>query len=131
MAHRDKAVKLLYQREWYRRNRERVLQRRKEYAAAFPERIRNSRKRQKELYHERNRVKRLAKTYGISPDEVHKLDSIVACEICGVGGKLDTDHDHTTSVVRGRLCGNCNNGLGRFKVDPQLLRNAAHYLESV
>lgn len=59
------------------------------------------------------------------------------CAICGdppSGGvravsRLHIDHDHKTKRVRELLCNNCNNGLGRFRDDPGLLRAAAEYIE--
>jgi Recombination endonuclease VII len=38
------------------------------------------------------------------------------------------DHDHTTGHIRGLLCHNCNVGLGLFKENVTLLKEAAAYL---
>src|ERR1700739_472325 len=58
------------------------------------------------------------------------------CEICGEPGdgrwgQLNVDHCHETNVFRGLLCSNCNRGLGMFMDRPDLLRQAAIYLERV
>ncbi len=39
------------------------------------------------------------------------------------------DHDHSSYTVRGLLCNNCNNGLGRFYDDPEILRSGARYID--
>jgi hypothetical protein len=54
------------------------------------------------------------------------------CAICvGLPGvrALGVDHDHATGLIRGLLCSNCNRGIGHFKDKPELLREAAEYLE--
>lgn len=52
-----------------------------------------------------------------------------ACGICKKEKKsLHVDHNHTTGKVRGLLCYNCNNGLGRFKDSIEFLYNAVKYL---
>lgn len=73
--------------------------------------------------------------YGLTKAE---LDVLLAqhekCAICASGswGKKgpQVDHDHATGKVRGVLCINCNNGLGRFGDDSERLRAAADYVEA-
>lgn len=42
---------------------------------------------------------------------------------------LAIDHNHESGEVRGLLCSNCNNGLGRFRDDADLLYRAAEYVK--
>lgn len=72
--------------------------------------------------------------YGLSKQELGVL--LAQHEVCAVCQTNDwgkkgpqVDHCHATGRVRGVLCINCNNGLGRFEDDPERLRRAASYLE--
>lgn len=78
--------------------------------------------------------------YGISLAEYGEmlLAQNGVCAICQkpeenkIGGKptpLAVDHCHKKGGVRKLLCAKCNQGLGSFKDDPELLRRAAEYLE--
>lgn len=78
----------------------------------------------------------LRRRYGITLPGYHRLVAAQqgACAICGTEkasartARLHVDHDHATGVVRGLLCGNCNNGLGRFAHSIERLEQAAAYL---
>jgi hypothetical protein len=73
--------------------------------------------------------------YGITHQD--KLDMVKAqnskCAICE--RELDTefqacvDHCHTTKVIRGILCRNCNVGIGLFKDSLDILKSAQNYLK--
>lgn len=77
----------------------------------------------------RIKVRRLKK-YNLSNDEYEKIlsDQGWLCPICG-GEPTAIDHDHTTGIVRGALCKNCNAGIGLFKDDINILNNAIKYLK--
>jgi hypothetical protein len=73
--------------------------------------------------------------YGIEPEQYEAMlkEQGYVCACCKEpnpdGKRLSVDHCHETNRVRGLLCNNCNNGLGRFRESSELLRAAAAYLE--
>lgn len=85
----------------------------------------------------KRREERLMSKYGISLKEYDEMlkQQNGKCKICGsekVGGNhkyLKVDHCHKTGKVRGLLCNDCNLGIGKLKDDPDILRNAAKYIE--
>jgi hypothetical protein len=82
--------------------------------------------------------------YGLDKEACKNLFNLQSgcCGICekpiefyGLGTHLDHDHNccpgpkSCGKCVRGFLCSNHNKGLGHFNDDPEMLRNAARYLE--
>ena len=83
----------------------------------------------------KQRDSRLRWTYGISHEEWDRmyLRQKRRCMICRkrkLKSGMYVDHCHATGAVRGLLCPTCNWGLGQFKDDTKLLRNAIKYLEA-
>ena len=71
--------------------------------------------------------------YDLTPHQYAEmlLNQNGGCAICGAvptDRPLSVDHSHHTDKVRGLLCSRCNSGIGFFKDNPNLLRNAVNYL---
>jgi hypothetical protein len=81
------------------------------------------------------RAANLKSQFGITQDDYDMMydaqDGLCAIchRACVSGRKLAVDHDHATGRVRGLLCGNCNQALGKANDNPALLREMATYLE--
>lgn len=82
------------------------------------------------------RESRLRSNYGLEPEDFDRF--LIACQgrcqICSsvfeAKGSIHVDHSHASGEVRGLLCTNCNNGLGRFLDSADILRRAVEYLDS-
>ena len=92
---------------------------------------RNKKRRQEE-----SRKYTMLRRFGIDPEEYDKMyhNQSGCCAICDTHQqelpmRLAIDHNHATGKVRSLLCGECNLGLGKFKDDPELLRQAVQYLD--
>ena len=69
-----------------------------------------------------NSNEKKCKAYGLTFTQVEQMMLIDSCQACGddVGGLTQhIDHCHVTGKVRGILCNNCNNALGRLQDDPE------------
>ena len=127
-----KEEKSEYQRQWYIKNRERLLQKSKEYAETHKEEkklydLKNKEKQTKQMY-DYNRTPSGKKSMKISDWKFHGLigdydeiyDRYINCNNCeecncefsiigdGVGRFKCMDHDHITGLFRNVLCNTCN-----------------------
>ena len=73
--------------------------------------------------------------YGITPEEHDQLfvKQDGRCAICGkdqceIKKPLGIDHDHITGKIRGLLCDDCNNMIGRAHDNTEILMEAVVYL---
>lgn len=78
----------------------------------------------------------LRRTYGITEDDFNKMLERQggACAICGKRQRyqnLAVDHDHVTGLVRGLLCKRCNEGLGRFEYDDEVMYRLLQYVGDI
>lgn len=79
---------------------------------------------------------RLLSTHGIELSDYQDMLAMQngRCAICGYSDMSDprmfpvVDHDHKTGAIRGLLCMNCNQGLGKFKDETGNLFSAIAYL---
>lgn len=80
------------------------------------------------------RARQVERTYDISAEDNHALFLYQGgrCWLCrkatGATKSLAVDHDHQTNEVRGRLCGPCNQFIGKLGDDPEAARRMVAYL---
>ncbi len=145
MGWKSKEAQQAYNKAYYQKTREKQLARAKELRSN-PVVREQRRQYAADLYannRDSHRSARLKSKFGITLDEYRDMEEQqeACCKICGKHKsknsvtksgqvmELAVDHCHETGKVRGLLCTNCNRGLGRFKDNPEFLRNAADYLE--
>lgn len=77
------------------------------------------------------RNKWLKTAYGITIEDYDKLytNQNGKCAICKNNfDLLMVDHEHSSGKIRGLLCDDCNQGIGRFKDNIDILKSAIFYL---
>jgi len=114
----DPETEIARVKAWQRANRDRHNEYQREYRATNREAMREG---------------HLRRTFGITQADYEAILQMQrgGCAICGKPpGKisLHVDHDHATGEVRGLLCVGCNNALGQFRDDLELLARASDYL---
>jgi len=134
----NKEARRAYAREWYRCHKEQVkADRRRYYKENKVSAARYAKRRRFYCILLRSRSDAARKGHlpcDLTPEELRETYTD-SCWICGAreGNEkyaLQMDHDHKTGKFRGWLCSKCNRGLGHFNDRPDLLVNAAIYLEN-
>jgi hypothetical protein len=125
-----------YAKNSYQRNREAILQRRKNHRKDNPEKYSLDKK--KRYCKIKNRI-RGWKAAGIKDITIERYDQMIesqknCCALCDTPASslkkiLNVDHNHSTGLVRELLCDSCNRGLGYFKDSADLLQKAVLYLK--
>ena len=110
---------------YYQKTRDHQLKlKRKNYAAS-------------KLVRLQHRNRQLKNSYGITIEDYILMEESQnnKCAICRGTQRnkrtnyFDVDHNHKTGKVRGLLCTNCNQGIGKFQDNKELLLHAYNYLE--
>ena len=79
--------------------------------------------------------RKLLHRYGLTIEKYNEMSDSQngVCAICKnkcrTRKNLSVDHCHVTKNVRGLLCNDCNNMIGRANDNPSILRSGAEYLE--
>jgi hypothetical protein len=101
--------------------------RRRGYVAADPEK-----------YRKRNEEHHLKRYHAITIERYRQMVEAQGgkCAICQQAPngkahckKLHVDHNHATGAIRDLLCAHCNRAIGLFLESPNLMRQAAAYIE--
>ncbi len=131
--------------EYYWKNRESEIQKKREARKKFTEEDKIARnRRSREIYallpYERLRISSVMKRFGGTIEDyeaaIDKQNG--RCLICNdlptASGhrskRLHIDHNHITGKFRGLLCSRCNVAVGFFRDNTELLKKATVYLET-
>lgn len=71
--------------------------------------------------------------YGLTPERYKEMfeEQNGMCALPSCGRNIEViDHDHDSGTLRRLLCKQCNFALGNFRDNPELMRDAANYIES-
>jgi hypothetical protein len=132
---RNKEKVRLSKQKYYQENKEKIYEHQKQYNETHKERRVGEAKRYYHKHREEEGYRGLRNLYSITKEQYDEMfmKQNGCCAICGIHHtsltkKLYVDHDHDTKELRGLLCNKCNLGLGLFRDDVSLLQKATDYL---
>lgn len=121
---RKKQSVFLHEREYNRRYRE-------THKAVISGKLKAWREKNKDYVASAKEAQRVKQKYKISLEQIAAMAEAQqhCCKICSNKRPLTVDHCHSTGVVRGLLCQQCNSVLGLAYDDQAILHNAIRYLQ--
>ncbi|SRR5713101_3300374 len=130
-----KACSREIRRAWYAANRTAAIANVKRWQQENKEHLHAYRREYRKRRKDEDRDAHLRRTFGFSTAGYNELLARQGggCAICGRApskASLHVDHDHATGAIRGLLCVGCNNALGQFRDDPDILYRAADYVSA-
>lgn len=133
LSNRDKS--LAKSKAWRLAHPEKAKQTYRKWFALHPEKAREHRRAGAHKWRAKNPGKNNAyeRRYGITIADYDRMlaEQHGCCAICKKGNearRFDVDHCHSTGVVRGLLCRNCNWGIGNLRDSAELVEVALEYL---
>lgn len=133
---RDLEHRKEYQKEYYLKNKKKLLDYRKNFYNENKEVAIQRSKTWAENNKRRRKHNVLMSTHKISIETYEKMlvDQNYKCFCCSIEHSslkkgLFVDHCHTTGKIRGLLCNSCNSALGYAKDNIEVLINMIKYLE--
>lgn len=131
-----KEERSIYNKKYRDENKEYFKEYHKTYQKEYQKEYRSKYYQQnKAKWYQAKRRYKLRMDYGISIETYESMlkEQNECCKICEthqskLKRRLAVDHCHTTGEVRGLLCHLCNQAIGQFKEDPEILEKAIKYL---
>jgi hypothetical protein len=129
-----KPCNLAARRRWYQANRAKAIAHVVKWQQDNRERYNASQRAYKRKNADKERESHLRRKFGLTQAEYEErlAEQDGGCAVCGDRPRktsLHVDHDHDTGEIRGLLCMRCNNALGLFREQTQLLENALRYVD--
>lgn len=115
-----------YQKNYREKNKVKLSLKNKRYCEANVEKLRKHRK----VYKLKSKYDITVEQYNLILDKQNGCCNICKRHHSEFKQALAVDHDHTTGIVRGLLCRNCNQSLGTFNDSIDTLMNAVEHLKS-
>jgi hypothetical protein len=122
-----------YSRRHYAANKEKRKRQARLWAQNNRDKVRAIGIRSRCKHKEKRAAARMKKRYGIEPKQYFEIlkSQFNLCPICKRDLRIHrrhVDHCHERKIVRGILCGQCNQGIGLLQHSPEVMLNAIKYL---